>query len=253
MGAVQVQGLPETEREVLAYLSVNREASRYMVEKGIGRAYSGVHGAIKTLQENGLVEAVREEPNKRNPKIQVEYYSLTRLGFYGSLLLDPVLENLDNVAEAHEEKLHLILGKWGLFRGVEPMPERAPGLTLDWLIRYMLKVSVRKNLALLSLSSQSQWFQEEFGRELGEGIGDTILLELYDVFLVTDLDRLEYEVYLEVFFGRDLMGVWRHWPPVREAFIAVAAGDVDLRNFFRKETRNRIIELEAELKEIRNQ
>lgn len=250
MGAVQVQGLPDTEREVLAYLAVNREASRYMVEKGIGRAYSGVHGAIKTLQENGLVEAVREEPNRRNPKIQVEYYSLTRLGFYGSLLLDPVLDNLDNVAEAHGDRLPLILGKWRLFKGVEPMPERAPGLTLDWLIRYMLKVSVRKNLALLSLSPQTQWFREEFGREPREDLGDTILLELYEIFLVTDLDRLEYEVYRDVFFGRDLMGYWRHWPPVRKAFMAVAAGDMDLRNFFRKETKDRIIDLETELTEM---
>ena len=252
MGAVQVQGLPDTEREVLAYLALNREASRYMVEKEIGRAYSGVHGAIKSLQEKGLVEAVREKPNRRNPNIAVEYYSLTRVGFYSSLLLDPVLHALDKVSEANGEKLPLILGKWGLFKGVEPIPDRAPGFTLDWLIRYMLKVSVRKNLALLNLSPQDQWFREEFGREPGEGLGDTVLLEMHDIFLVTDLCRLEYEIYLDVFFGRDLMGVWRHWPPVREAFKAVAVGDVDLRNFFRKETGNRMIDLEAELDEMRS-
>jgi hypothetical protein len=47
------------------------------------------------------------------------------------------------------------------------------------------------------------------------------------------------------------MGVWRHWPPVREAFRVVASGDVELRNFFRKEIKNRILDLEAELDEMR--
>jgi len=78
-----------------------------------------------------------------------------------------------------------------------------------------------------------------------------LLLWLYDSFLVTDLRQLEHEVYLDVFFGRDLMGFWRHWPPVREAFKEVAACDMDLRGFFRKEVGRRIIDLEIELDNIR--
>lgn len=251
MGLMAVHGLSDTEREALAYLALNREASRYMVEKGIGRAYSGVYGAIASLQEKALVQAVREEPNRRNPNITVEYYSLTLDGFYHALLLDPVLDNLERVSEAHGDKLPLILGKWSLYKGVEIELVRAPGYTLGRLIRNMLKISVKKNLALFS-SDQMQWFREEFGREPRDEMEDVVLLDMYNFYHIEDYDGLEREIYTDVFFGRDLNGIWRHLPPIKYAFRKVASDDVDLRNFFRRAVKNRMLDLEAELEEMEN-
>lgn len=98
--------------DILSYLTENTEANRWQISQETNRSYSSVHETIKKLIDYKLVQITKMEPSKKNPKIEVEYYGLTKIGLLHTLTLRGP-SDIDKIAETHRDKL-LFFKKWHL-------------------------------------------------------------------------------------------------------------------------------------------
>ena len=83
------------EKEILMLLA-EKEMSKYQLAEASGRSYSAVHKAASNLLSQGLIATKRKAASTKNPKITVEYYTLTEKGLRE-------VENLAVQREAAEE------------------------------------------------------------------------------------------------------------------------------------------------------
>lgn len=72
--------LTELQKGILESLIRNRELNRYELSKLTGHAYSAIYKATKFLLKNNVIEISKTEENKRNSRIEVDYYKIKYLG-----------------------------------------------------------------------------------------------------------------------------------------------------------------------------
>lgn len=72
--------LTELQKGILESLIRNEELNRYELSKFTGHAYSAIYKATNFLLKNNVIEISRTEENKRNSKIEVDYYKIEPLG-----------------------------------------------------------------------------------------------------------------------------------------------------------------------------
>lgn len=108
--------LEASHKAVLGYLLTHKVGERYKMTTEIRKqAYSSIFNAVKQLQKSKLIELEKSRESRKNPKIKVKQYRLTRLGLVlaCSLVLD--WSEVPKVAEAHQDDFPLIFGKWKHF------------------------------------------------------------------------------------------------------------------------------------------
>ncbi|MEM1590010.1 MAG: helix-turn-helix domain-containing protein, partial [Candidatus Bathyarchaeia archaeon] len=72
--------LTEVEEEILHLLLKNPLLNKYEVGEKLGKSYSNIYNAIKTLIAKGMVEVANVRAGKRNQNIRVECYRATERG-----------------------------------------------------------------------------------------------------------------------------------------------------------------------------
>lgn len=72
--------LTEAEKEILHLLLKNPLLNKYEVGEKLGRSYSNIYNAIKSLISKGMIEVADVRAGKRNQNIRVECYRVTEKG-----------------------------------------------------------------------------------------------------------------------------------------------------------------------------
>lgn len=72
--------LTEVEEEILHLLLKNPLLNKYEVGEKLGKSYSNIYNAIKSLIAKGMVEVANVRAGKRNQNIRVECYRATERG-----------------------------------------------------------------------------------------------------------------------------------------------------------------------------
>ena len=103
--------------DILLYLTNAPEANKWQISKEIKRAYSGIYKTIKDLLGFNFIRVTRTEPGTKNPRIEVEYYSLTNIGLLHTLTLRGSWD-IDKIAQVHYDKM-LFFKKWHLIQDDE--------------------------------------------------------------------------------------------------------------------------------------
>jgi DNA-binding Lrp family transcriptional regulator len=105
----------KTNLEILSFLAQNKPHSTREIANALNKDYRSTNNMIQQLLSSNFVKVEFKRPSSKNPKIEVEYYGLTLVGFLNTLLLDKEVWNqIDVIAEKHYRKL-LVFRKWPLF------------------------------------------------------------------------------------------------------------------------------------------
>lgn len=109
---------PKNTLVILGYIAINNRASRWQISQNTKKSYSNIHKSVKTLLKMELIEVVGVEPSKKNPKLEVEYYTLTRKGLMLMLCLmtEDSAKNVLGVIAENYGNACLIFKKWALFK-----------------------------------------------------------------------------------------------------------------------------------------
>jgi len=119
--------------KVLLYLTCNK-ANKWEIAQKLNKSYSNIHSTIKQLLRQNLICVSHRKRSSKNPKIDVEYYTVTFQGLITALVQPESLKYADQIAEQQEKLLPLIFGKWQHFKnsGVDISSLQN---ALDWLFR----------------------------------------------------------------------------------------------------------------------
>ena len=108
----------ETAPKILLFLAQNKPASKWEIANTLNKSYGNTHATIQQLLNRHLIKVEYKKPSAKNPKIEVEYYSLTIPGLFeviNAFSAKELDENIDPIARKHADKLPFIFGKWAHF------------------------------------------------------------------------------------------------------------------------------------------
>jgi len=111
--------------DVLYFLVNNGTATKYEMEKGTKLSYSAVHGAVKGLIKDGLVEEIKDEGREKGPgPLPKRYFTLTLAGVCYALAKSKDLVKIEDYGPEYDlwksidsilarwKKLNPLFGKW---------------------------------------------------------------------------------------------------------------------------------------------
>jgi len=79
------KGRTRTAPEILRLVAREGPKSKWQMKNLTGKSYGNIHQTVKELLAQGLIKKEATRPSKRNPKMEVEYYSLTLSGLISAL------------------------------------------------------------------------------------------------------------------------------------------------------------------------
>jgi len=110
----------KTAPEILRLVAKEGPKSKWQMKKATGKSYGNIHQTVKELLERGLIKKESIQPSKKNPKMKVEYYSLTLSGLI-SVLSDGQLwsdafkndkyDEVETIIKRNRD-IHPLLQKW---------------------------------------------------------------------------------------------------------------------------------------------
>jgi len=114
------KGRTRTAPEILRLVAREGPKSKWQMKNLTGKSYGNIHQTVKELLAQGLIRKEATRPSKRNPKMEVEYYSLTLSGLISALsdsrLWNDVIEKgkYDEIEAIikRNRSLHPIFQKW---------------------------------------------------------------------------------------------------------------------------------------------
>lgn len=107
-----------TTPKILLFLAQKKPASKWEIAKVLNKSYGNIYATIQQLLNRNLIKIEYKKPSAKNPKIEVEYYSITILGLFeviNSFSPKELDGNMDVIAKKHADKLPLVFGKWEHF------------------------------------------------------------------------------------------------------------------------------------------
>jgi hypothetical protein len=163
---VSTKNLTETGWKILINLGVVKDDNKYSISKVSGVSYAGIHKTIKQLLNLYLIEISRTEKSSKNPKMDVEYYKLSKVGLFNALTRKITWDYINEIAQVQSDNLPLIFGKWEFFKENKILEK----------IIYNLKIGVIENYEPLSHLSLGEYYNYE--KDKGKMI--TITKDLYN-------------------------------------------------------------------------
>ena len=107
----KIPGLSLRETEVLKFLAVEGPLNVYQIKQRLRLpSYSTAHGAVKALEEEGLLKVMALEKTVKG--VTAKVYGLTFLGLALAMMCEDVWENLEKVVKAWSSLTPLPLSKF---------------------------------------------------------------------------------------------------------------------------------------------
>ncbi len=111
--------LTESEEKILRELVETEPASAYAIKKRLGlTSYNLAHSGLKALESMRLVVQLEKSPAKSRPTAKFHDATLNGVLYVARKKLESAdsdywdKKGITKIAEKHESKLHLVLGKW---------------------------------------------------------------------------------------------------------------------------------------------
>jgi len=108
---------PKNMPVILGYLAIHNHANKWQIAKDMKKSYSNIHKTIKELLRIGIIKITRVQPGTKNPKIEVEYYTLTPTGLLLALcsVTEATKESVWGLIAKNYRNTCLTFKKWPLF------------------------------------------------------------------------------------------------------------------------------------------
>jgi len=186
-------------KEILKYLFLNGEKSRYELVKELNKSPSVIFYAVKELLETKLIEISKTQQATKNKNIKVQYYKLTKTGLniVLRLIIAEKLENKDIYIYPSREILHeLEEAIKPILNYKEQLEDWQKQLSDTFLIRLIIDLFYHHCIAVPILVTKEN--KKEYFPDYGLATGITPYIEKYLGLIENTLEPKQPEPHLPI-------------------------------------------------------
>lgn len=99
---------------ILKHLAIHTPSNKWEISRTTKKSYSSIHKTVRDLLKLGFIRITNTKPSKKNPKLEVEYYTLTSIGLLFTLCC-PIDAKLISTIAKNYKNACFTFRKWTLF------------------------------------------------------------------------------------------------------------------------------------------